>query len=620
MLLTALLLTACTDKPDDTGHTGLPAICHSGSRWSNGQTAFRDASSDWGLPDLDAIGVVINAVDFDGDGWTDLAIRHHRGADDFSDGGTRNTWLLRNNGGSFLDVTQDSGVLARRDDDSDKGRPGQVWAFGDVDNDGDLDLYTGCPGAVVSCDGQSNELMLNDGDGTFSLGPESRDLAYESSPGGAAFVDVDRDGALDLWVAEYNAAQDRLYQGDGGGGYTDVTHDAGLTTDAWSSVTTLNNAEAHTNAWSALACDLNNDGDPELLASSYGRAPNHLWQATDGLAFDNRSIASGYAFDDRVDWTDNESARCWCKLHPTDDDCEGVPEPELIVCNTDSDAFRWDHNYDREAFRLGGNSGKSACADVDNDGWMDLVTTEIVHWDVGQSSDPSELLVNTGATDVAFTRPGREATGLTRDHELVDWNEGDITNSVFDFDLDGWPDIYLGASEYAGNRGLLYHQNSAGLFEAVPIDQGIDHFRSHGSVVADFDRDGDLDLVVGHSSSRCDDDCYDTFSVRLFENQLADDANWIQLRLAGGDGTNAAAIGARVSVTANGVTQTQDVDGGHGHYGNQDDLVLTFGLGGACEADVTVRWPDSGLSEQSFTVGGGYRYRVDQGQPPQVVP
>jgi hypothetical protein len=139
-------------------------------------------------------------------------------------------------------------------------------------------------------------------------------------------------------------------------------------------------------------------------------------------------------------------------------------------------------------------------------------------------------------------------------------------------------------------------------------------------VVADFDRDGDLDLVVGHSSSRCDDDCYDTFSVRFFENQLGDNANFVQLSLAGGDGTNAAAIGARVSVTAGGVTQTQDVDGGHGHYGNQDDLVLTFGLGPACEADVTIRWPDADLSEQSFTLGGGYRYQVTQGQAPQVDP
>ena len=64
---------------------------------------------------------------------------------------------------------------------------------------------------------------------------------------------------------------------------------------------------------------------------------------------------------------------------------------------------------------------------------------------------------------------------------------------------------------------------------------------------------------------------------------------------------------------ADGITQTRFVDGGHGHYGNQDDRVLHFGIGSACEADVVVTWPDADLSAESFTVGGGYRYRVKQG-------
>ena len=618
MLLTVLLLSSCKNGED----SGLPAICNAGSQWSEGSAAFADATTAWGLYDIEAIGVVINAVDYDGDGWTDLAVRHHGGVDDFSEGGSRNTWLLRNTGeGRFEDVTESSGILTRRDDDDSSGRPGQVWAFGDVDNDGDLDVYTGCPSAVVSCGSQTSEIMLNNGDGTFSLGPDDAALRSGGSPGGAAFVDVDRDGFLDLWVTEYSAAQDRLYQGDGAGGFTDITEDAGLQTAAWSSITTLNEARAHSNAWSALACDLNNDGDPELMAASYGRAPNHLWQSVGGADYVNQSIASGYAFDASTDWTDNESARCWCMLNPTDDECEGVPEPEHITCNSNEDAFRWDHDYDREPFRLGGNSGKTACADINNDGWMDLVTSEIVHWDVGSSSDQSELLLNNGTESVSFSRDGSDVTGLSREHEAVTWDQGDITNSVMDFDLDGRPDIYIGASEYSGNRGLLYHQSDSedgGYFTAVPIADGIDHFRSHGSVVADFDRDGDLDFVVGHSSSRCDEDCYDSFSIRLFENQLGAEANVIQLSLQGGEGTNAAAIGARVSVTAGDITQTQRVDGGHGHYGNQDDLTLTFGLGSACEAEVTIRWPDADLTEQTFTVGSGYRYTVAQGKAPEA--
>ena len=75
--------------------------------------------------------------------------------------------------------------------------------------------------------------------------------------------------------------------------------------------------------------------------------------------------------------------------------------------------------------------------------------------------------------------------------------------------------------------------------------------------------------------------------------------------------TNRAAIGARVSVTANGFTQTQEIDGGHGRYTTQRDQTLHFGVGAACEAEVTIRWPDRALTTQRFTLGAGYGYRVE---------
>jgi hypothetical protein len=81
---------------------------------------------------------------------------------------------------------------------------------------------------------------------------------------------------------------------------------------------------------------------------------------------------------------------------------------------------------------------------------------------------------------------------------------------------------------------------------------------------------------------------------------------------------NRSAIGARVEVTAGGITQTHDVEGGHGHYGAQDDLVQHFGLGTACEADVTIRWPDASLSTQTFHLVAGHRYRVVQGMDPEL--
>jgi hypothetical protein len=442
-------------------------------------------------------------------------------------------------------------------------------------------------------------------------------------------VDFDRDGRLDLFIPQNSYAvagsqsmpqQDRLYRGDGSGRFTLVTPDVGMTTESWSNFDDLNQGLAHSNAWAALACDLNGDGTPELLAPSYGRAPNHLWQGAGtgaGTTYANRSVASGYAFDGNQTWQDNEFARCYCQANPTAEDCGGVPAPK-VSCSQPN----WNHQNDRQPFRLGGNSGATFCADIDNDGDMDLLTGEIKHWWAGSGADGSEVLVNSGEADTRFDRPGDAALGLEIQHPAANWDEGHMTNSVFDFDNDGWPDVYVGASDYAGNHGLLYHQGSKLKFVEVPVAQGIDHNRSHGVVFADFDRDGDLDVLVGHSRARCDatqpNDCYATANVRLFENVLGQGGNFVQLRLVGGEGSNRSAVGARVTLKAGDVTQTQEVGGGFGHYGSQNELVLHFGLGAACEAEVTVRWPNGALTTQTVTLPAGHRFVLEQGTPAKL--
>jgi hypothetical protein len=613
-----VLLVGCSSKVE--------AVCDAAAQpWAPEKPVFREVTDEWGLSEIQATGVRMAAVDVDHDGWTDLVIRKGAGADDFGAEGVRQVWYLRNTGqGRFEDVTQASGLVATRSGDNPNiGRMGSAYVFGDVDNDGDLDVYSGNPDSAGTSP-DTSEILLNDGTGKFTLADDDSELRRGEGdmPFGPAFVDFDRDGKLDLYTAQYDNAdgpqQSRLYRGKGDGTFEDVTDEVGLETKAWGSIAVLDAGQSHTRSWAGLACDLNNDGASELMASSYGRSPNHLWLNDGSGEFDNQSVLSGYAYDDRKDWSDNQSARCWCMLHPTDTDCAGVPEPDLIACDSDEDAFRWDHDFDRYSFRLGGNSGATQCADLDNDGWFDLVTSEIVHWDVGSSSDPSEILRNTQDPTVVFERPGNEVTGLTRDHDIVAWNDGDITGSVFDFDNDGWNDIYIGSSDYPSTRGLLYHQSSPLQFQPVPFDEGIDHMRSHGSVVADFDRDGDLDFVVGHSSARCDSDCYETFSVRMFENQLG--GNFVQVEVVGGAGSNRSAIGARVEAKAGGITQTHQVDGGHGQFGAQDDLVQHFGLGSACEAEITVTWPTPDRPQQTFTVAAGHRWRIVQGaEEPELI-
>jgi hypothetical protein len=624
------------DVPPDV--PGPPVVCTAGTHWAPGRAIFVERTEAWGLVAAGAQGTRISVVDVDGDGWADLLVR--RGGtqhDELGEGGARHTWLLRNVPGvGFEDVTFSSNLLVTRQaHDPSVGRPNQVFAAADVDNDGDLDLYAGIdtnnPDVAL---GETSELLLNDGTGRFELGPEENEVRRVGAvdmPSSGSFFDWDRDGLVDLWVGEHNYdangsvvfQQSRLYRGNGAGAFFDMTAPAGLVTLDWRTINALNQGLCHTRSWSTAACDLNGDGTAELLSASYGRAPNHLfqWDPT-ASRYVNRSVASGYAYDGDQTWEDNQFARCYCQANRQAVGCADVPAPNMSCSQPN-----WVHEQDREPFRLGGNSAATVCADLDGDGDLDLLTTELQHWWAGQGADHTEILRNDGGPDVTFTRPGREATGRVIPHVSADWDEGIMSAAVFDFDNDGWPDVYLGGSDYPGNRGFLYHHEGAaggGLsFVEVATADFFEHNRSHGVVAVDIDHDGDLDLVVGHSRSRCypqyPNDCYETQQVRVFENVLGQDGNWLQVRLTGGPRTNRAAIGARVTVTAGGVTQTQEVDGGHGHYNTQKDLVLHFGLGAACEAEVTVRWPDQALTTETATLPGGYRYEWTQGAEPRAV-
>jgi hypothetical protein len=124
-----------------------------------------------------------------------------------------------------------------------------------------------------------------------------------------------------------------------------------------------------------------------------------------------------------------------------------------------------------------------------------------------------------------------------------------------------------------------------------------------GLAVADFDRDGDLDIVVGSGTARDCSKVWATNEVHLYENNASQNGRWLSVRLKGdGVTTNSAAIGARVTVRAGGVAQVQELLGGYGHMVQQHDTVLFFGLGNCQTVDaVEVRWPNQALSTDTYT-------------------
>jgi hypothetical protein len=600
---------------------------------------FVERTEEWGLVEAGVQGVRMNVVDVDSDGWPDVLVR--RGGtrvESYADDGQRSTWLLRNTGdGRFEDITLQSGIAQMRTalDDQTIGRPIDVPVFGDIDNDGRQDVYTGISTADTSVTrGETSEILVGFGDTQFGLlgsdGAVRRPDEIDAVAG-TTLVDVDLDGDLDLFVAHHNYeangsttfAQDRLYLNDGTGEFTEVTTEFGLETRDWVELSDLNEALAHSRAWSAAACDLNNDMRPELLVASYGRAPNHLWQAggqSAAVPYANVSISSGYAFDNDQSWSDNQFAACFCQENPGEEGCGEAITP-AIGCTQPN----WRHTSDREPYRLGGNSGATLCADIDNDGWVDLVTTEIRHWWAGGGADGSAILRNLGQDNVQFERVDRDQSGFVVPHPAEpSWDEGHMTGAILDIDNDGWQDIYIGGSDYPGNFGLMYRQTGPMQFERLPIESYFEHNRSHGVAVADFDRDGDLDMLIGHSRARCDagapNNCYETSQVRMFENQSGETTNWVQIDLQGVT-ANRDAIGARVVIeTGDGMSQTRYVQSGFGHYGAQNDRVVHVGLGSSCEANVRVYWPDLEGSVSEATLRSGGLYTWVQGQTPFVEP
>jgi hypothetical protein len=488
---------------------------------------------------LETTGCGVAFYDYDNDGWLDIFLVNGSRLEGFPAGQAPTSHLFKNNrDGTFTDVTAKAGVA--------HSGWGQGVCIGDYDNDGFEDLFVTYFG--------KNVLYHNNGDGTFTDVSEKSGVAGSGKRWntGCAFVDYDRDGRLDLFVANYidldlatapvpesgpclykgvmvacgppglNGGKNILYHNIGDGTFSDVSETAGL-------------FQANgTYGLGVLTADFDNDGWPDIYVAN-DSTPSALYQNKHNGKFVDIAMESG------------------CALS-----ADGKPQAGMGV----------------------------SAADYDLDGNLDIVKTNF-------AGDTPSLYRNLGGStfeDATF------AAGLGRHTQFLGWGCG-----FFDMDNDGWPDILIcnghvypeveqlkTEAGYAQQK-LLYKNLRNGRFDDVSMQGGPGitvPVASRGCAFGDFDNDGDIDVVVN--------------TVNDFPQLLRCDSstqnNWLKVRTIGTK-SNRSGIGARLRCVTRPVDeakphqQIDEVRSG-GSYISQNDLRVHFGIGKAEKVDVLeIHWP-----------------------------
>jgi len=454
----------------------------------------------------------------------------------------------------------------------------------DLDQDGRRDLLVGygegkdTPGRYPE-GVQTHARLQRPAPGGFTFAPvDGPPLIPAETLVAGAVLDYDRDGVLDLVTgahyvtggAPLESHPIHLLRGLSEGRFVEVTDRAGLGLDP-----RPGHPASRRPIYGLATYDVDGDGWTDVLACGYGRQRNLLYRNRGDGTFDEVGQASGFA---------------------GDDDTSGAYPPAT------KEFFRQRTGQPREdepPFRANGNTFDAPCGDYDNDGDLDLFLGEITHAWAGPSSDRSSLLENLGGQALRFRR---HADAAPRQHAAPNWNQGDLHAGWLDVDNDGWLDLLIASGDYPDDQRLrLFRQGPPGTFRDATAAAGLDWDNCTGLSLGDYDRDGDVDLLIGTSNMRLPPERREGRAVRvaLFENRVGARSHWLNVRLVGqgpqAGGSNRDAIGARVTVVAGDLRMTRVLAGGLGHAGHQDALEAAFGLGPHAVADrVEVRWPGPG--------------------------
>lgn len=520
-----------TPKPDVTpGDEAPPPAACKGSSALPASGHFTEITAEVGLADV--TGVRVAAVDLDGDGRVDLVLHGYGPVrDDVAKGG--NALMKRvfmNRGGKFVETTKESGLLDSRDGPG-TGRMGHISVFGDVDNDGDLDMFEGTYIDANTKDPAArtdrSEIWLNDGKGHFTMAPQS-DVGAKALPtSGGSFADYDRDGVLDLFVGTFysgsEGAGNLLYRGNGDGTFSDVSTPSGvLRPGAKGNTQAFLDGKNRRPAYGITTCDVNNDGAPDLLVSAYGRGLNELWLNDGKGKFTEVGQGTPFAADDQLDFkSSNEFYHCWCADAVNAPSCAPEHRESRISC----DNYAWNPGYDDQPARLGGNTFTTACGDIDNDGDMDvLFARSDTNGSDGTPGQPNVLLRNDG--NMVFTDVSTQITNGFSDN----------SRGARFGDLDGDGDLDLivansGVSILSAASGEYYRNDGAGNFTEDPasfpqIDESETAIRL-GVQLVDVDLDGDLDVL---------EHCHEFFDFDFSTGQQTGGDDLLFLNLGGAQG------------------------------------------------------------------------------------
>jgi len=541
------------------------------------------------MPWITSVGAAVAVADVDGDGLVDLYLTT-------SAAGKSNA-LFRNRGdGTFEDVTAATGTGIGNPEGAS-----MAAVFGDIDNDGDPDLWVGMWGAT-------NHFFENLGGLRFRDITAEAGLSFWGYANGATFVDYDRDGRLDLLVGNYypetirdpatgalvrndlwnpvstrvmhesfthaaNGGRNTLYRNVGGNRFEDVTEKVGLTFPGW----TL----------AVGAADLDNDGWPDLyMANDFG---------ADEIYFNTGAAENPPRFRSFVGKADRPAIGddWWKGMNVDFGDVDDDGFLDIYVTNilaenykTDEGNMLWINQQGRDFVNAGRKTGThdggwgwgAKFADFDNDGRLDIL--EVNGFVTGR--DPEHTYWYELQEMVTQLK---NATA-----NAADWP------AMGDRDLSGYEKNRLWLQQAPAN-GELRFVEAADALGVTDVRNG------RGLATLDADNDGDVDFYIANQAA-----AGSYYRNELYGKTKRAGASWLALDLVGDpalaievNGRSTAstrdAIGARAIVTCGGRTQMREVQGGIG-FAAQSDRRLYFGLDGCSTPEsVELRWP-SGRTER----------------------